>query len=220
MELKNPNVSDKKELSDRQLLLSGFVEKAARCFTEQQVKNLRVKFAEGDQTKCGVCGVSFWGAGVGMVLPSQRHHCYCCGKVRKEKKEESRFCLEKQKRISFVVVDKNFFVFSQALCNACTVTVQMENGHAVDGLYRKDFVWTGKFCIDHDLITGQTKPIASDHPAAAAAPSSILPSGPLEWIGFIIKVGQVVVSVFPVVSSLGTAYRVLPWTYRVFRLFV
>jgi hypothetical protein len=71
MEEANTAVSGKDELSSRQLLLSSFIEKAARCFTEQQVKALRVKFAEGDQSKCGVCGVSFWGAGTGMVLPSQ-----------------------------------------------------------------------------------------------------------------------------------------------------
>ncbi len=68
-------------LTQRQLALSGFIEKAARCFDASQVKALRVKFVEGDDGKCGVCGAGFWGAGLGMTLPKQRHHCYCCGKV-------------------------------------------------------------------------------------------------------------------------------------------
>ncbi len=70
------------QLTERQLALSGFIEKAARCITEAQVKALRVKFSSADDTKCGVCGAGFWGAGMGMTLPKQRHHCYCCGKVR------------------------------------------------------------------------------------------------------------------------------------------
>ncbi len=93
----------------------------------------------------------------------------------------------------------------------------MENGHQVDGCYRKDFLWTGKFCIDHDLITGQTKV------ESAKVEGGVMPSGALEWIGFVVKVGQLLVSVFPVVSTLSAAYRmsgVVTWGYRIVRLFV
>jgi hypothetical protein len=68
-------------LTERQLALSGFIERAARCLTEAQVKALRVKFSPADDTKCGLCGAGFWGAQMGVTLPTQRHHCYCCGKV-------------------------------------------------------------------------------------------------------------------------------------------
>merc|ERR1711916_51005 len=148
------------ELTERQLQLSRFIEKAARCFSDVQVKKLRVKFVEGDESKCGVCGVGFWGGSIGMTLPKQRHHCYCCGK---------------------------------ALCNACTVTVQMENGHKVDGQYRKDFVWMGRFCIDHDLISGEAKEIGK----ANESEWSLLPKGPLAWLGFVVKVGSMLVRSFP-----------------------
>ncbi len=93
----------------------------------------------------------------------------------------------------------------------------MENGHQVDGTYRKDFLWTGRFCIDHDLITGQTKEIS------AKVEPGVLPNGPMEWLGFVVKVGQLLVSVFPIVSTLGTAYRMsgaITWGYRIIRLFV
>lgn len=172
-------------LTPAQTQLASFIERAARCFSESQVRQLRVPF-EPDSSQCGVCGVAFWGASVGMTLPKQRHHCYCCGK---------------------------------SLCNRCTVTVSMENGHSVDGVYRKDFCWTARFCINHELITGETKELA----AATESDWKILPSGPLEWLGFLVRVGSTLVSVFPVVSTLSTVYsmgRPLLWTYRVVRLFV
>ena len=90
----------------------------------------------------------------------------------------------------------------------------MENGHAVDGVYRKDFCWTGKFCRDHDLVTGESRELG------AKPAEGVLPRGPMEWIGFVVRVGQLCVSVFPLVSSLGTAYRVTSWGYRIIRLFV
>ena len=176
------------ELTEGQRVLSDFIAKAARCFSEVQVKNLRVDYSKNpDDSKCGVCGTGFWGGSVGMTLPKQRHHCYCCGK---------------------------------AMCNRCTVTVQMENGHQVDGLYRKDFTWQGRFCIDHDLITGETR---AEVAAANESEWSVLPHGPLAWLGFVCRAGSLLVSVFPVVSTLSTVYSVgrpLLWTYKVVRLFV
>jgi hypothetical protein len=95
----------------------------------------------------------------------------------------------------------------------------MENGHKVDGHYRKDFLWTGKFCINHDLITGEAKEIGK----ANESNWNIMPSGPIAWVGFVVKVGSLLISVFPVVSTLSTVYTVgkpLLWSYRVIRLFI
>jgi hypothetical protein len=95
----------------------------------------------------------------------------------------------------------------------------MENGHQVDGRYHKDFVWTGKFCIDHDLITGRSKELSAKVEGGVIP----MPSGALEWLGFVVKVGHLLVSVFPVVSTLSAAYRmsgVVTWGYRIVRLFV
>jgi len=174
-------------LTPEQRALSDFIAQAARCFSAVQVTRLRAPFAPGDESRCGVCQVQFWGGSVGLTLPKQRHHCYCCGK---------------------------------ALCNKCTVTVHMENGHQVDGVYRKDFTWMGRFCIDHDLITGETRAEIAD---ANESEWSVVPKGPLAWLGFVCRVGSMLVSVFPVVSTLSTAYAVgkpLYWTYKVVRLFV
>jgi len=96
----------------------------------------------------------------------------------------------------------------------------MENGHKVDGHYQKDFVWTGRFCITHDLISGETREVGELNESSW----SVLPKGPLAWMGFVVRVGTMAVSVFPVVSTLSSVYSVgrpLLWTsYRVIRLFV
>ena len=68
------------KLTPQQLALSSFVERAARCLTAEQVAALRAPFSE-QALECQLCHSTFWGRAIGVALPSQRHHCYACGKT-------------------------------------------------------------------------------------------------------------------------------------------
>lgn len=95
----------------------------------------------------------------------------------------------------------------KALCNKCTVTVEMENGHrSQDGHYVKDFDWIGKFCITHELSSGETKPVSNNRVQGRTV--SIL-----NCFVYAIKLGGVIVSIVP-------AVRPFYWAYRLTRLFI
>lgn|SRR5690349_23093059 len=67
-----------KELSPQQIELANYMEKCAKCISIVQVDALRMPFV-GPHDKCSVCNTKFWT--MGFTIPSQRHHCYCCGKT-------------------------------------------------------------------------------------------------------------------------------------------
>jgi hypothetical protein len=97
----------------------------------------------------------------------------------------------------------------KALCNKCTVTVEMENGHrSQDGHYVKDFDWVGKFCITHELSSGETKATGGRKTAQSWRTVSVL-----NCLVYAIRIGGVIVSIVP-------AVRPLYWAYRLTRLFV
>jgi len=162
------------ELSTQQLELANYMEKCAKCISIVQVDALRMPFI-GPHEQCHICGVSFWS--MGFILPSQRHHCYCCGKT---------------------------------LCNACTLVVDMENGHrSQEGHYIKDFVWQGKFCITHELARGET--IHRDQSRYSSG--WFTTKNILLCTGYVVNTVTFLISVIPAVKPLFWTYRLIRFVY-------